>query len=289
MRRLFAAPLALAFAACAGRSAPSTPAPAGTPAARAATATPPGDPTSLRYAAGTGRYRIETQVHTSQEVMGQPQTADVTTLQLVSMSLTPAGEGFTLTATIDSITLTMAGAAAGQAAADAGRAMMGKRFTGMMTAAGRVTSLTSPDSATPGVAAAMSGMRDFFPAVPGTLTAGNTWTDTVTTTQPIEMFTLTTRAVREHRVAGWEQRDGVRALRITTTSDYTVSGSGDAQGQPLELAGSGRSTSDRYISAAGVYLGAAESDSSNMNVNVVAMGMSIPVLRTQRATIARLP
>ena len=125
--------------------------------------------------------------------------------------------------------------------------------------------------------------------VKSTAAADTTWTDTVTTTQPIEMFTLTTRAVREHRVAGWEQRDGVRALHITTTSNYTVTGSGDAQGQPLELDGSGRSTSDRFISAAGVYLGAAESDSSNMNVNVVAMGMSIPVLRTQRATIARLP
>ena len=80
-----------------------------------------------------------------------------------------------------------------------------------------------------------------------------------------------------------------RALHLTTQSAYTVSGAGEAQGTPLEMAGAGRSTSDRYVSATGVFLGGTESDSAEINVNVVSMGMSIPVRRSQRATITRLP
>lgn len=292
MRRSIASIALIGLAACSRAPDPSAPAPAAAPATArpAATATAAGDPASLRYAAGSSRYRIETQQHVVQEVMGNTQVIDGNTMQVLSVTLAPQGAELGLTVVVDSMTVTTdVPGAAGTADASA-RAMMGKRFTGTMAANGRVTALTSPDSAQREVAQAMQGIRQFMPELPGApLSAGREWTDTLSTSQALDALTMTTRSVRTHRIAGWETRDGVRALRVTTRSAYTVSGSGDAQGQPLELAGSGASTTERFVSAAGIYLGAVENDSAQINVNVVSMGMSIPVTRTQRATVTRLP
>lgn len=292
MRRPLAALALAGLAACSRASGPPAPAPAGAPAPApaATTATASTDPSSLRYAAGTSRYRIETQQHVVQEVMGNTQTMDGTTIQVLSVTLAPQGADLGLTVVVDSMSLTSSAPGAAAAADASARTMMGKRFTGTVTANGRVTALTSPDSSQREVAQAMTGIRDFLPVLPAApLTTGREWTDTMSTSQALESLTMTTRSVRTHRIEGWETREGVRALRVSTRSNYTITGSGDAQGNPLELAGQGSATTQRFVSAAGVFLGAVESDSAQINVNVVSMGMSIPVTRTQRATVTRLP
>jgi hypothetical protein len=291
MRRPSAIVLFLAAGACARASGPAAPAPAGAPEAARPASTATADPGTLRYGAGTSRYRIETQQHVVQEVMGNTQTIDGTTMQLLSITLAPRGDSLDLTVTVDSMSVTTSAPGGEAVAATAARAMMGRRFTGTLASNGSVASITSPDSATREVAQAMQGLRQFLPVLPaGPLTAGREWTDTVSTNQALETLTMTTRAVRTHRVVGWEQREGVRALRLTTQSVYTVTGSGEAQGAgPLELAGSGTANTDQFLSAAGIYLGATESDSAQINVNVVSMGMSIPVTRSQRATVTRVP
>jgi hypothetical protein len=83
--------------------------------------------------------------------------------------------------------------------------------------------------------------------------------------------------------------EGVRALKITTTSTYTISGGGHQNGQEMTVAGSGTASADQFISAAGVYLGATAADSSNMVVNIVSMGMDVPVRQTRRTAVSRLP
>lgn len=289
LRRFATMTSLLAVAACARGSGPAPTAPAGTAAAtpRPAAAAP-AEPT-VQYMAGSHRYRIETQQHTEQEVMGNTNAFDATVLQLVSVTLVPQGGALGLTVVMDSTSLST-NAPGGDAAASAVRSLIGKRFIGTITPLGRVTALTSPDSSVREVQQALNGVRTFLPELPaGPIAAGREWVDTTSTTQAQEMFNMTTRAVRTHRIAGWESRDGARALHITTHSTYTVSGTGDAQGQPLELAGSGRAASDHFISAAGAYLGGTEADTTELNVNVVSAGMSIPVRRNQRATITRLP
>lgn len=290
MRRPLTVVLAVLGASACSRSAgPSATAPANAPPAAAASAAP-ADATSLRYTSGTNRYRIETQQHTEQEMMGNSTVIDATITQHVTATLAPQADGMVMTMVVDSARLTTTAPGGEAAAAAAATAMTGKRFTGAVTPAGRITYLTSPDSANEQVAQMMNGVRQFLPLLPGgTFAAGSEWIDTVSTATALGPLNMTTRAIRTHRVAGWETRDGARALHLTTRSAYTVSGSGEAQGTPLEMAGAGRTASDRYVSAAGVFLGATESDSAEINVNVVSMGMSIPVRRSQRATITRLP
>jgi hypothetical protein len=223
-------------------------------------------------------------------MMGNTQTIDATTTQVMSVTLTAQGDSLAMRATLDSMNVNLSTPTGGSPeAADMARRLVGQSVSGYITRSGRLGTLTPSDTAA-AMQQIVNGMRDFFMVVPAPpLTAGREWTDTITNTQAMGPLSMQTRAVRTHRIAGWETRDGVRALRVNTSSNYTVTGSGEAQGQPLEIAGSGRALVDRFISATGMYLGATESDSADMNVNVVSVGMQIPVRRTQRATVTRLP
>jgi hypothetical protein len=278
----------LVTAACASRgaapapAAPAAPTPAREPAAA-------GDPATLRFATGPSRYRVEGATHTEQEVMGSSTTFDLTTMLLVSTVMSEAAGNLTLAITVDSVTVTGTVPGADPALFDSAR---GRSFQAVFTGAGRPVSVSTPDSANPIFANLARGFREFVPVLPpGRITPGAAWSDTVTQTVPNPGGSGTTNVTsrRQHRVVGWETRDGVRALHLTMTSAITLSGSGEIQGQPIELTGTGTSTAERWVSAAGVYLGASQADTTNIMVNVLAMGLQVPVRQTQRTTVTRLP
>lgn len=269
----------VAAAACGGHTA--------APAAATAPAAGRGDPASVRYAAGPGRYRVEQNQHISQEMMGQTRDADGSTTMLVSASLA-GGAGGDLAAafTVDSVAATSSLPGAASILAQ----MRGKVYHAVYTPLGHATSFTAPDS---GDASAGEGnvFREFLPGLPsGGLTAGTAWTDTTTLSQSgAQGLTIRSLSVRQHRIVGWELHDGVRALKISTLSNYTITGSGEQQGQQLTVAGSGAASADQFVSAAGIYLGGASSDSTSMTVNVVTMGIEVPVRQTRRTAVSRLP
>ncbi|MFI5206568.1 MAG: hypothetical protein ACHQX4_01000 [Gemmatimonadales bacterium] len=264
----------LAAAACGGHTVSPT-----------AAARPAGDPTALRYAAGTAHYRVEQNQHISQEMMGQTRDVDGSTMMLVSATLAggPAGD-LTAVFTVDSVEATSSLPGAAGILAQ----MRGKVYRVVYSPLGHTTSFTPPDS---GDAAAGEGnvFREFLPGLPsGALSAGTTWTDTTTMNQGGGL-SIRSQSIRQHRIVGWELHDGVRALRITTTGTYTITGSGEQNGQQMTVAGSGVVSADQFVSASGAYLGAASTDSTTMTVNVVTMGMEIPVRQMRRTAVSRLP
>lgn len=271
-------------AACAGRgTAPTSTAPSS--GSRAASALP----TTLRYATGTGRYRVEGLSHTEQEVMGNTTAFDVNTTALVSTVASQEAANLNLAITIDSIAVS--GTAPG-ADAPSFEAARGRTFRALFTSAGRSVSVTSPDSTNAVFEQLARGFRDFLPTLPpGPISAGATWSDTVSQAVPNPggEGTTTVQSQRQHRILGWETRDSVRALHIATTAAVTLSGTGSVQGQPIELTGTGTSTLDQFVSAAGVYLAATQTDSTNITVNVLSVGITVPVRQTQRTTVTRLP
>jgi hypothetical protein len=282
-RRPLALAVALLSTACAGHR-PATPAQSAPHAAVTPSTTVSRDPASLRYTAGSTRYRIEQSSHVVQDMMGQSATIDLGTRQLVSAVATEAAGNLAVALTVDSVEVT--GAPPG---ADAPLvAMRGQTFRLVMAPSGLVVSVAAQDSANALLLQASNGLRDFFPHLPGVPAAGQTWTDTVSTTNAGEV-SVTVRMIREHRVIGWEDRDGLRALHITSTSTYDVSGSGETQGQALEMSGSGHSTRDSFVSASGFYLGSIESDSASMTATLTAMGMTVPIRQSRRTTVSRLP
>lgn len=279
MRRSLIVLTACITAACGGHTA--------APGSAANTPAPPGDPASVRYAAGTGRYRIEQNQHLSQEMMGQVRDMDGSTVMLVSASLTGGAAGdLAAMFTVDSVesASSLPGAAAILAR------MRGKVYRAVFTPLGHSTSFTPPDS---GDAAVGEGnvFREFLPGLPsGALTAGTTWTDTTTMNQRgATGLNIRSQSIRQHRIVGWELHDGVRALKISTAGNYTISGGGEQQGQQMTVAGGGVASADQFLSAAGVYLGAAATDSSSMTVTIVSMGMEVPVRQTRRTSVTRLP
>lgn len=286
-RRLFAFAAAFAATACAGQrpGAPATPVP--TRSAQVPAQAPPAAaaaPATVRYAAGVSRYRVEQSTHIAQEIMGQVNEADLTARQLLSTITSEADGNLALAVTVDSLEVT------GPAGADAGlAAARGQTFRLVLSPSGLVVSLAAPDSASPVMQQFGAGLRELFPRLPaGPIAAGQSWTDTVTSSRAGDA-SVSTRSVRQHRVVGWEDRDGARALHIETTSAYSVSGSTEAQGQSVELSGGGQSIRDAFVSAAGVFLGSVERDSALVNANVTAMGLNVPIRQSRRATVTRLP
>ena len=281
-RRLPLVVAALATVACAGHR-PTTPAPA-----RPAQAVPAEpavrEPATLRFVSGNSRYRVEQSTHVTQEVMGQVNEADLTARQLLSTVASDAAGRLALAVTVDSIEVT------GPTGADPSLAVArGRTFRLVLSPSGAVVSVEAPDSANPVMQQFGAGLREFFPVLPvGRAEAGAAWTDTVSTSRSGEA-TVATQSVRQHRVVGWEDHEGVRALHLETTSTYTVSGSTEAQGQAVELSGGGQSVRDAFVSAAGVFLGSVERDSALVNANVTAMGLNVPVRQSRRATVTRLP
>jgi hypothetical protein len=264
---------------CAGRSTPpATPAP--TPAA-------PAEPATLRYAPGNGHYRLESQTHIVQEMMGASNATDVSTAALFTADVAQAESNLGVAITIDSLGVTAPVGAADPAELNAAK---GKVVRLVVSPTGTPVSLTPPEGVGAVVLQMAQGLREFLPLLPpGSTAAGTTWSDTTTTTTPNMGIAVTVKMARQHRVAGWEDRAGTHALHIATTATYSVSGTGDVQGQSIELSGGGRATSDSYVSAAGVFLGGASSDSALVNANVVSAGMVVPVRRTTRSTFTRLP
>lgn len=276
---VFAASFALA--ACGGRAA--------APAPSTATPRPPADPTTVRYAAGPARFRLESTNHTVQEVMGTAQDFTVTQSALLSTVLAEAAGELTVAVTVDS--LTVQGTVPGLDV-DALAAARGQVFRARFTPQGRGLGVTVPDTTSAVMLQVGRGFRDFLPRLPSApIAAGLTWTDTISDAQamPGGAGSMTTRSIRQNRIVGWEDRDGTRALHIAIAGSFEVSGTGEAQGQPIEIAGSGQATADRWVSAAGQYLGGITRDSTNLTVNVINAGITVPVRQVQTATLTRLP
>jgi hypothetical protein len=273
-RRLIGALTALALGACAPRSgAPEAAAPS-----PAAPQPPAGDPTRLEYSAGSGRYQAEGSI--TQELMGQSQS--FSTRLLLTASFSRDAAGLTMSATVDSISADLP-----QLDLSTAR---GRTFVVGFSASGQPRSLSLPDTAQVAVRQVGEDLREFLPLLPtGTVSPGFTWTDTVQRTVPTAEATISYTVIRTHLVVGWEDRGGTRALQLSIASSYTLTGTGETQGQAIEFDGSGRSVAEAYVSAAGVYLGNVEHDTADVMVNVVAAGMQIPVRRVQRSQVTRLP
>ena len=287
MRRSSIVLAAAALTACGGHT--SSPSPAATPAAASGrTAAPAGPPTTLRYAPGSGRYRIESVVHSVTEVMGQSQVVDATTTMLISSTTASDASGnIAATFVVDSATAT--GQVPGIGTPDVS-ALRGKTFHAVFTSAGRPVSLTVPDTTDPIMVQMGETFREFLPTLPPAQIAGGaTWTDTTSNATRQGGNNIRTRSIRTHRVVGWEQQGGVNALHISTTGAYTITGDGEAQGQAITMSGAGTATSERFVSATGAFQSLSASDSANINVTVVSMGLEIPVRQSRRSTITRLP
>ena len=150
MKRLPLVLVAVLASGCAGRSTPpATPVPAPTLAA-------PAEPATLRYAPGSGHYRLESQTHVVQEMMGASNATDISTAALLTADVAQAEGNLGVAITIDSLGITAPMGAADPAELSAAK---GNVVRIVVSPTGTPVSLTPPEGVGAVVLQMAQGLR----------------------------------------------------------------------------------------------------------------------------------
>jgi hypothetical protein len=293
LRPSFTCSVLLLSAACGGYHAPGgAPAPAPAPGAPTPTA-PSAHTLAIRLAPGTTRYLVRQDVHIQQDFAGLPPTVDLNYSLFVTASIGGAGDsaGLPTTFTVDSVTVDSGSQLPPQINLGAAR---GFRVNGRLLPTGEFVSGPCDTSA---AAASLGNLlprfRSFFPRLPAAGVAPQTtWTDSTTASDAANCSggaAITTRAENHRSATTWEDRGGIRALRLETTANYAFNGSGEQGGAPFTLAGSGLGTGIQFLGGDGRYLGGELRDSSTLTIDLPVQGVSIPRRQIAHTTITVLP
>ena len=224
MPRLLLA-LAVLATACASHNRPATTATPATPpsAPPSPPAAPPAPPRAssevVRLGPSALRYVSHQVVHVDQKMQGMQQANDfgLRSFFRVTISGPADSTGYATTMTVDSIV------------PDSGSTLppginltgvKGLSITGRLTPSGEFRNSVASDTTAlaPTLAQVISSFRNFFPRLPTTgATLGAAWTDTVTSNERAIGNVAVTNISHVH-AAAWEQRNGVRCLRLDVTS-----------------------------------------------------------------------
>jgi hypothetical protein len=290
LRVFVAAAIVVAMIACATRNPPPTTTPA--PAVPPPAPPPPvarTTPQVVRLGPSALRYVAHQVIHIEQEFQGMRQPLDFGLRIFFAVTITgPADSvGYLTTVTIDSVvpdsgTTAPMGVNLGVA--------KGLRFTGRLTPTGEFHNPVASDTVSAQALGPIVGsFKNFFPRLPpGGLTLGATWTDTVTTSDRAA-GAVEVKTISRSNAAAWEERNGVRCIRLEVVSTFTIQGAGEQGGQPFEVAGSGTRTGVDYIAVDGRFMGSEAHDSTSMTITLPVQNMIIPRTQISRSTVTVLP
>jgi hypothetical protein len=165
---------------------------------------------------------------------------------------------------------------------DSIEAAEGTRWTGTLSERGKLSALSASRSSA--VGEQIGGMLQIlFPTLPEDgARAGATWSDTLVTTKTAP-FEVEERSVVRYTAA--DPAPGARGLRVTAEAAVTQTGSGQQFGQAMELQATGARRLEYVLEADGRLAGVTGTDSTEMVINVPAVGQSVPVRTVGRVTI----
>ena len=90
------------------------------------------------------------------------------------------------------------------------------------------------------------------------------------------------------KVVGDTTYDGVRAWRISRTTEATFAGSGTSQGQPLTMEGRSKGSDNLFVGRDGTYLGGLLNNAATIKVTLVANGMEVGMTQEQNTTVKKV-
>lgn len=244
---------------------------------------------SIRLGPSALRYMMHSVVHIDQEFQGMHQPLDFGMRAYFAVTITgPADSvGYPTTLTIDSI------------AADSGTTApmgvnlgnaKGLSFAGRLTPKGEFKNqIPSDTTAAQLLTPVVGSFKNFFPRLPAAgVTLGASWTDT-TTDNGRAAGSVTITSVNRSHAAAWDDHTGTHTLRVEVLSDFTIQGSGQQNGQPFDVAGTGVRSGTDFIAADGRYMGGESRDSTNMTITLPVQGMTIPRTQVSKTTVTVLP
>lgn len=238
----------------------------------------------LSYVPGEFKYRLATQLHQKQEMMGQTQEAHREASQFITLKLDrQAGDALGFSITVDS---TRTDSSTGPMPPTESR-MVGKTVTGTVSPRGRVLTFSAPaDSAVS--EAEFRSLRAFFIRLPDRNTRGASVIDTLADTIQSQGLEIKQFVVMTSTVAGDTTIDGKKAIVLERNGTLTMSGDGEQGGQELVLDGSGTVTGKVFVGADGGLLGGQIRNDAQMNVAVPAANLTIPITQTSTSIINRI-
>jgi hypothetical protein len=271
-------------AACGGgystTGAPATPSPA--------TARPTA-PAPLQLAPGTTRYLVRQDVHIQQDFAGLPPTMTLGYgLYLTATIAGPADStGYLTSFTVDSVSIDSGTQFPPQIDLASAK---GFRVTGRLTPTGEFTNPIPSDSTTAAnLANLLPRFRSFFPRLPaGGIHPDTSWTDSTTTTEGAGATTITTHVSSRRAATTWEDRGGVRALRIEVAATYRFNGAGEQGGAAFTIDGTGTGSGTQFLTSDGRFLGGEARDSTTLTIDLPMQGISIPRRQTAHTTVTAL-
>jgi hypothetical protein len=248
---------------------------------------PPGRGSVQFGAADQVRYRLDSRDSIAMEMPdGSFQRTVTVKTTFLTLSLRPRGEAFSADILLDSMILDRANPIL-QPLVDSAR---GTRWQGVIQKTGRLDSIAASKASVFGeqVRAMLQRLIPIIPAEGAE--AGQRWEDR--TNMPYQI--MAGFAAMEDRTAGfraerWENEDGRRVLRIESSMNYTVSGSGSGFGQEIRFEGTGVAQGVHRMSASGVLTSAQVSDSVRMTLTVPAVGQSVPTVVVTTYSLGSMP
>ena len=242
----------------------------------------PAAPTLFTYRPFDVTYRIASHTHQEQEFSGQVNTTEYA----MHWNLSAKNDPPMLTFTIDSVP-TITGVNPGVSTSDLEGAA-GAVFTGTFSPEGHIADFTGGDDSNAFLQQLTQSLERFLPRVPaGGAAPGQAWTDTLESTTNSGGLEIKVELITQAQAASWvEHEGGIRALQVTTVTNYSLGGGGTQMGAEIDVAGTGTRHGTLYLGEDGRFLGGFSADTSNMTATVAAMGAIIPIFQTRHDTVA---
>lgn len=236
----------------------------------------------LAWVPGKFQYRLSTQLHQKQEMMGQTQEAKRNASQHISLQLDRKDkETLAFAITLDS---TKSDAPEMQSQSNK---IVGKTATGTLSPSGKVLSFVAPlDSAT--TESDFRNLRQFFVRLPANASRGSTVVDTIADSFESQGLKINQQVVMTSTVTGDTTIDGQKAIILERQGALTMTGQGEQNGTELVLDGTGTLSGRLYYSATGGLLGGQMENNAEMSVAVPAQNMSIPITQVSSSKIERV-
>lgn len=233
------------------------------------------------YGPGTFQYRLDTQVHAKQEMMGQTQEVHRNASQHITLTLDrQAGDVLGFSITVDS-----SKADSPEAQAQSAK-LVGKTVTGTVSPLGKVLTFAAPEDTTVGDAE-YRNLKQFFIRLPDNPTRGASVVDTLADTINTQGLQIEQFVVMTSTVAGDTTIGGEKAIILERTGNMSMTGGGEQGGQELVMDGTGTVTGKLFVGASGIISGEMENN-AQMNVSVPAASMTIPVTQTATSKFHRV-
>ena len=289
MKRILAVVASLALAGCSSATSRTTEPGGPTPAPGPAVPGVP-DPTGVVYRPiRNTTYTLQRHDSLTLQLPGgasQQQLIDRTAY--LNLTLLPDTTGYQVIIVLDSLQASAGGV---PAVMDSLVPAWGTRWTGRLTAEGKLSGLTADRSTTLGDQVGAT-LRSLFPSLPpGGVRTGMEWTDTTDVPIRADAFDATEHGVTNYRAVDSDDPRAKKAIKLESNGTYERTGKGVQFEQQLVMSGAGTRTAAHYLNQDGVLILARGSDAGDMTISIPAVGQTVPVKQAGGYTITaiRLP